>query len=87
MRSKNCFSEQRDDVGIRPYEGNVGNAFMHSACGTEKTVPYKGDCHTSDIGHWFAMTCVFRYCVGTDALSARGRAMLAPTGGSNYRAL
>ena len=47
----------RSDQGIAPYAKDRGLCgFARGGAGTEEKRAGKTDCHTSDIGHWLAMT-------------------------------
>ena len=39
------------------------------------------DCHTSDIGHWFAMTCFGKYGANSPGVDAEGRVPLREPSG------
>ena len=47
----------RSDQGIAPYAKDRGLCgFARGGAGMEEKRAGEADCHTSDIGHWFAMT-------------------------------
>ena len=68
----------RSDQGIAPYAKDRGLCgFARGGAGTEEKRAGEADCHTSDIGHWFAMTCFVRCCADSPG-DERGGEVSAP---------